>query len=157
MPRTKDRPISKKKVAGKQPLMGHRRRRRHPVKAPRGLHMTAAPIKQPPPVQPPQPPPDPSGGGAPPVFGSDLGNAELKRLLWRAGFGPRPGDVDALNGRPLADVVQSLTRPQGDATLTGPEPKDDDGNPIAPLDTWATTTPGGSTAWSARTSSSSSA
>src|SRR3954467_9809537 len=138
MPRTKDRPISKKKVAGKQPLMGHRRRRRrrHPVKAPRGLHMTAAPIKQPPPVQPPQPPPDPSGGGAPPVFGSDLGNAELKRLLWRAGFGPRPGDVDALKNRTLADVVQSLTPPSGAATLDGPEPKDDDGSPLAPNDAW---------------------
>jgi hypothetical protein len=98
--------------------------------------MTAAPIKQPPPVQPPQPPPDPNGSNPPPVFGSDLGNAQLKRLLWRAGFGPRPGDVDALKNRPLADVVQSLTRPSGAATLNGPEPKDDDGSPLAPNDAW---------------------
>jgi uncharacterized protein (DUF1800 family) len=137
MPLTKDRSISKKKLAGPQPLGGRRRRRRRrPVKHPRGLRMSPTYVKQPPPAQPPQPPPDPRGPATTPVFGSDLGNAQLKRLLWRAGFGPRPGDVDALAGRPLADVVQSLTRPQGEATLTGPEPKDEDGNPIAPLDAW---------------------
>src|SRR3954447_6598210 len=138
MPLTKDRPIAKKKLPGKQPLGGRRRRRRrrHPVKQPRGLRMSPTYVKQPPPAQPPQPPPDPRGGGAPPVFGSDLGHAQLKRLLWRAGFGPRPGDVDALSGRALADVVQSLTRPQGDATLVGPAPHDDDGNPLAPQDSW---------------------
>src|SRR4051812_47941891 len=137
MPLDKDRPIAKKKLAGKQPLGGRRRRRRRrPVKSPPGLRMSPTYIKQPPPAQPPDPPPDPSGPGAPPVFGSDLGNAELKRLLWRAGFGPRPGDVDALKDKPLADVVQSLTRPSGDATLNGPEPKDDDGDPIAPYDVW---------------------
>ena len=53
----------------------------------------------------------------PPVYGRDLGNAQLKRLLWRAGFGPKPGDVDALSGKPLQDVVHSLTRPSGSATL----------------------------------------
>jgi hypothetical protein len=138
MPLAKDRPIAKKKLPGKQPLGGRRRRRRrrHPVKQPRGLHMTPTVVKQPPPAQPPHPPVDPNGGGAPPVFGSDLGHAQLKRLLWRAGFGPRPGDVDALSGRALADVVQSLTRPQGDATLNGPAPHDDDGNPLAPQDSW---------------------
>jgi hypothetical protein len=71
----------------------------------------------------------------PPVFGRDLGNDQLKRLLWRAGFGPRPGDVDALAGKPLSDVVQSLTRPTGAATLSGPEPHDANG-PIAPFDVW---------------------
>jgi uncharacterized protein (DUF1800 family) len=73
--------------------------------------------------------------GPPPVYGRDLGNPQLKRLLWRAGFGPRPGDIDALAGRPLTDVVQSLTRPQGPATLTGPEPQEDHA-PIAPFDAW---------------------
>jgi hypothetical protein len=137
MPLTKDRPIAKKKLAGAQPLGGRRRgRKRRPVKSPRGLRMSPTYPKQPPPAQPPKPPPDPSGSGAPPVFGSDLGNAQLKRLLWRAGFGPKPGDVDALGGRSLADVVQSLTRPQGAATLSGPEPHDDDGNPLAPSDAW---------------------
>jgi uncharacterized protein (DUF1800 family) len=69
----------------------------------------------------------------PPVYGRDLGNDQLKRLLWRAGFGPRPGDIDALAGKPLAEVVYSLTRPQGDPVLTGPEPRDANG-PIAPFD-----------------------
>src|SRR3954469_15558241 len=137
MPLTRDRKVAKKKKRpGTQPLGGRRRRRRrHPIKHAHGVHMSPAPIKQPPPVQPPQPPPDPSGPANPPVLGGDLGHADLKRLLWRAGFGPKPGDVDALSGRALPDVVQSLTRPQGAATLTGPEPRDDDG-PIAPYDSW---------------------
>jgi uncharacterized protein (DUF1800 family) len=97
--------------------------------------MTPALIRQPPPEQPPQPPPDPKTDGGPPIFGRDLGNDQLKRLLWRAGFGPRPGDVDALAGKPLTDVVHALTRPQGGATLTGPEPRDENG-PIAPFDSW---------------------
>jgi uncharacterized protein (DUF1800 family) len=138
MPLTKERSVAKKKLAGPQPLGGHRRRRkRRPVKPPHGLRMSPTYVKQPPPAQPPQPPADPPGSNTPPpVFGSDLGNAQLKRLMWRAGFGPRPGDIDALAGRSLTDVVQSLTRPQGDATLTGPEPKDDDGSAIAPNDAW---------------------
>jgi hypothetical protein len=94
-----------------------------------------SPIKLPPPGQPPHPQPNPNGDGGPPIYGRDLGNDQLKRLLWRAGFGPRPGDVDALAGKPLADVVQSLTRPQGAATLTGPEPTDGNG-PLAPFDAW---------------------
>jgi uncharacterized protein (DUF1800 family) len=43
--------------------------------------------------------------------------------------------VDRRSGTSLADAVHSLTRPQGGATLTGPEPRDEDG-PIAPLDAW---------------------
>ncbi|MEA2440386.1 MAG: hypothetical protein QOH76_1810 [Thermoleophilaceae bacterium] len=97
--------------------------------------MSHAPIKQPPPGQPPKPPTDPRGDGGPPIYGRDVGNAQIKRLLWRAGFGPRPGEVDALAGKPLAQLVQALTRPQGAAKLNGPEPSVD-GGPIAPLDTW---------------------
>ena len=122
-----------KNHAPPQRLVHGRRRRHKPPKAPRGLHMS--PVKIPPPAQPPHPPPNPSGDGGPPIYGRDLGNDQLKRLLWRAGFGPRPGDVDALSGKPLADVVQSLTRPRGAATLTGPEPRDKSG-PIAPFDAW---------------------
>jgi hypothetical protein len=93
------------------------------------------PPKTPPPQPPGNPPVDPTSKGPPPVFGGDIGQPQLKRLLWRAGFGPRPGEVDALAGRSLQDVVLSLTRPQGAATLTGAEPHTDDG-PIAPLDAW---------------------
>src|SRR4051812_9651623 len=87
------------------------------------------------PKQPPKPPANPGGKGPVPVYGKDFGNPQIKRLLWRAGFGPRPGDVDALAGKPIDQVVQSLTRPQGAANLIGPEPHDSDG-PIAPLDAW---------------------
>jgi hypothetical protein len=109
--------------------------------APRGVKMTRSPTVVPPPGRPAQPPANPpaggggGGGGEVPVFGRDLGNAQLKRLLWRAGFGPRPGQVDALAGKPLQDVVRSLTRPAGAATLSGPEPRDD-GAPLAPFDAW---------------------
>jgi hypothetical protein len=88
-----------------------------------------------PPAQPPKPPVDPNGAGPVPVWGHDLGNPQLKRLLFRAGFGPRPGDIDALAGKSLADAVYSLTRVSGDATLTGPEPHDKNG-PLAPDDAW---------------------
>jgi hypothetical protein len=74
-------------------------------------------------------------GAASPVYRRDLGHPQLKRLLWRAGFGPRPGDIDALAGMGLADAVRTLTRPPAKATLTGPEPRDEDG-PLAPLDVW---------------------
>src|SRR3954454_23051402 len=136
MPLTKDRSVSKKKLAGPQPLGGRRRgRKRRHVKHPRGVRMAPAVIKQPPPAHPPQPPPDPSAPATTPVFGRDLGNAQLKRLLWRAGFGPKPGDIDRLAGKSLQDVGFSLTPPSGDAPLSGPEPRNSDG-PIAPYDSW---------------------
>src|SRR3954469_14933770 len=127
------RKARKKRPHKPQPLVGRRHRGRKRPHAPRGVRMS--PIKVPPPARPGDPNPNPNGDGGPPIHGRDLGNAELKRLLWRAGFGPRPGDVDALAGKPLTDVVYSLTRPQGTATLTGAEPQDEDG-PIAPFDAW---------------------
>jgi Protein of unknown function (DUF1800) len=130
----KKRIAQKKKSPGPRPL-GGRKRRRRPHNPPKGVRMVGTPLRQPPPAQPPKPPVDPNGSGGPPVLGRDLGNAGLKRLLWRAGFGPKPGQVDALAGKSLQDVVYSLTRPSGAATLTGPEPHTDDG-PIAPYDSW---------------------
>jgi uncharacterized protein (DUF1800 family) len=62
--------------------------------------------------------------------------AGAHRLLWRAGFGPAPGQVQALAGQPLQQAVHSLTRPSGPATLSGPAPVDDEGNPLAPADAW---------------------
>ena len=58
------------------------------------------------------------------------------RLLDRAGFGAVPGQAEQLASLGLVGAVQSLTRPSGAATLTGPAPVDDDGNPIAPADAW---------------------
>ena len=60
---------------------------------------------------------------------------EAERLLWRAGFGPRPGDAAALAERGLEGAVHSLTRPASRA-LAGPPPRLQDGKPIAPYDAW---------------------
>jgi hypothetical protein len=83
------------------------------------------------PVNPPAPSPSP-----PPVVNDPVGLAEAKRLLWRAGFGPAPGQAEALVGRSLEQVVFELTRPSGPATLRGPEPTDDEGNSLHPADAW---------------------
>src|SRR3954447_13106022 len=136
MPLLENKRIAPKKSPRPRPLGGHKpRRRRRPHKPPKGVRMVGTPLPQPPPTQPPHPPVDPNGSGGPPVYGRDLGNAQLKRLLWRAGFGPRPGQVDALAGQSLEDVVRSLTRPSGAPTFNGPEPVTDEG-PIAPYDSW---------------------
>ena len=47
-----------------------------------------------------------------------------------------PGQADQLASLGLVGAVQSLTRPSGGATLSGPAPVDDEGNPIAPADAW---------------------
>jgi uncharacterized protein (DUF1800 family) len=82
-------------------------------------------------------PPAPSGAPVPNVSpATKLTLANARRLLWRAGFGPARGQAEALVGRPVPDVVYGLTRPSGAATLTGPEPVDDEGHPLAPLKEW---------------------
>lgn len=79
----------------------------------------------------PAPPAAAAGGPAP-----DFGPAQAERLLWRAGFGPGPGDVDRLVSLGLDGAVASLVHPSGEARLVGPEPHDADGNALAPADLW---------------------
>jgi uncharacterized protein (DUF1800 family) len=69
------------------------------------------------------------------TYAGAFGAAEAERLLWRAGFGPRPGEAQALAGRGLVGAVRSLTRP-GREKLIGPAPHDDDGVPLAPVDAY---------------------
>ena len=69
------------------------------------------------------------------TYAGPFGLAEAERLLWRAGFGPRPGEAKALAARGLVDAVHSLTRP-GREKLVGPKPHDDDGRPLAPIDAY---------------------
>ena len=69
-----------------------------------------------------------------PVYGGVFGVREAERLLWRAGFGPRPGDVERLAAKGLRGAVLSLTRP-GPARLEGPAPTID-GAPLAPDEEW---------------------
>jgi hypothetical protein len=78
-----------------------------------------------------------AGESRPPgSYGGAFGLPQANRLLSRAGFGPAPGQGAALVGLGLVGAVQSLTRPSGAATLNGPAPTDDDGNPLAPADIW---------------------
>ena len=72
----------------------------------------------------------------PGAYQGPFGLEQAVRLLNRAGFGPVPGQAEHLVSLGLVGAVQSLTRPSGAATLTGPPPVDDDGAPIAPADAW---------------------
>ncbi len=83
-------------------------------------------------VAPPTPPPPVSAPVA--ILEVPASRRHAERLLWRAGFGPAPGQAEALARRDLGDVVAELTRPAGPATLVGPEPRDDKGLPLAPAD-----------------------
>ena len=70
-----------------------------------------------------------------PVYRGKFGEREAERLLWRAGFGPKPGEAAKLARRfNLNGAVRSLTRPKGRGAPRGPEPHDDDGLPLAPSD-----------------------
>ena len=101
----------------------------HPVAPIAGLPGAPAPPAIP--VNPPPPSSTP-----PEAQGAPLTLAQATRLLWRAGFGPTPGQAEALAGQPIEEVVHSLTRPVGAAVLTGPEPTDDEGDALEPADAW---------------------
>src|SRR5438874_5464358 len=61
--------------------------------------------------------------------------AEAERLLWRAGFGPRKGEAEALAALGLDAAVHALTYP-GREHLVGKAPHDEKGRPLAPYDAW---------------------
>jgi Protein of unknown function (DUF1800) len=113
----------------------HKRRRKHhkhhrpAAVQPHGTLGVTLPVA---PVSPPAPSPAPvpSAGSLPVTL------SQARRLLWRAGFGPTPGQAEALVGQPLEQVVFSLTRPSGPATLSGPEPVNEDGKPLEPDTAW---------------------
>jgi uncharacterized protein (DUF1800 family) len=67
-----------------------------------------------------------------PVYTKSFGVSQAERLLWRAGFGPRPGEAEALSKLGLDDAVDSLLDPPP-FRATGPGPTDR-GYPIAPTD-----------------------
>ncbi|MHB8468705.1 MAG: DUF1800 domain-containing protein [Gaiellaceae bacterium] len=69
------------------------------------------------------------------VYEGSFGAAEAERLLWRAGFGPRKGEAEALAQLGLEGAVHSLAHP-GLEQLVGPNPVDENGNPLAPYDAW---------------------
>lgn len=77
----------------------------------------------------------PQRGGSLPVYGGRFGNAQAERLLWRAGFGPKPGQASHLARLGIRGAVLSLTRPRS-RRLVGPAPVLENGQPIAPYDAW---------------------
>jgi hypothetical protein len=133
---TKKKAPKKKVAAPKKPALT----------APAPAIVAGSPVAPPSPAAPPVTTPEQPAQQAPPeqaptasgllVYDGAFGVREAQRLLWRAGFGPRPGEAEALAGRGLIAAVRSLTRPLGAATLTGAEPVLEDGSPIAPLDAW---------------------
>jgi hypothetical protein len=70
------------------------------------------------------------------VYSGPFGRLQAKRLLDRAGFGPKQGQALEVAALGLQGAVYSLTRPSGSANLIGPAPVDGDGLPIAPTDSW---------------------
>jgi hypothetical protein len=94
------------------------------------------PAPNPDPDPAPNPDPDPTPDPDPPPVAGGFGAREAERLLWRAGFGPRPGEVQRVAALGLEAAVHSLTRVEGPAALTGAAPHDEDGNPIDPRNVW---------------------
>jgi uncharacterized protein (DUF1800 family) len=70
-----------------------------------------------------------------PVYKGEFGPEQAERLLWRAGFGPRRGEAEALAKKGLDGAVKALTTP-GRQRFVGPKPRDDKGRPLAPRDAW---------------------
>jgi uncharacterized protein (DUF1800 family) len=70
-----------------------------------------------------------------PRYTGSFGAAEAERLLWRAGFGGTRQSARRLADKGLDGAVRSLTRPRNE-NLDGPKPRDDDGDAIAPYDSW---------------------
>ena len=70
-----------------------------------------------------------------PFYRGKFDASHAERLLWRAGFGPRPGEAAALAKLGLDGAVHSLLNP-GVEKLVGPKPHDSKGRPFAPADAW---------------------
>ena len=98
--------------------------------------------KRKPVLQPVPPPPAPPAAPAirltspVAIYSGTFGVAQAERLLWRAGFGPSPGHAQMMAAGGLHRAVAALTRPSGNAILTGAAPKDEDGNALAPFDAY---------------------
>ena len=69
------------------------------------------------------------------AFAGSFDVAQAERLLWRAGFGPRKGEAEALAQLGLDGAVHALTYPDREQ-LVGPAPTDEKGRPLAPYDAW---------------------
>jgi uncharacterized protein (DUF1800 family) len=70
-----------------------------------------------------------------PVYRGKFGYEQAERLLWRAGTGPRPGEIEKFAQMNLREAVYTLTRPKP-TMLYGPGPVDEEGTKITPEDAW---------------------
>src|SRR3954451_3453210 len=70
-----------------------------------------------------------------PTYRGPFGPDQARRLLWRAGFGPRRGEAERIAALGLERAVHAVTRPPS-TRLTGPAPTDSKGRPLAPRDAW---------------------
>jgi uncharacterized protein (DUF1800 family) len=124
-PKRKKRPVCKPKKKKRKPSSGT-----HPA-----VTQPATPPQPGPAAPVPPAPPSPLGTIKSPiaVYTGPFGAAQAERLLWRAGFGPRPGQAAEVAKLGLEKAVLALTRPTGTAPMDGPAPNDE-GNPIEPYD-----------------------
>ena len=72
-------------------------------------------------------------GMSAPVYRGRFGKEQAERLLWRAGFGPCPGEAEKVARMGLHGAVRWLTHPPR-RRLTGKAPRDERGHPLAPAD-----------------------
>src|SRR3954469_18479534 len=72
---------------------------------------------------------------SPAVYRGHFTREQAERLLWRAGFGPRPGEAARLANMGLHRAVLSLTRPKS-VRLVGKPPRNDRGLRLAPRDAY---------------------
>jgi uncharacterized protein (DUF1800 family) len=68
-----------------------------------------------------------------PEYRGPFGKQQAERLLWRAGFGARAGEAEALTKLGMKHAVHALTRP-APYQLIGPAPHDERNRPLAPAD-----------------------
>lgn len=111
-----------------------------PTKRPKAGYNAPLPSAAgPPPTTPlepgPVPPLVPPTAPGLPVYSGTFGVRQAQRLLWRAGFGPKPGEAEALAQQGVTAAVRSLTRPSGSANLVG-APVTIPNVPFAPHDAW---------------------
>src|SRR6201995_1181866 len=66
-----------------------------------------------------------------PEYRGPFGKEQAERLLWRAGFGAKPGEAEVLAKLGFKRAVHALTRPPAYA-LPGPAPTADKGRPLSP-------------------------
>ncbi|WCB92636.1 hypothetical protein DSM104299_01333 [Baekduia alba] len=111
---------------------------RKPAAQPVGYKPTAPAFPPSTPISPgsgpsPNPPAAPGGSWTPPAA-QPMSARQAERLLWRAGFGPKPGDVARFAAMGLDAAIAELVHPVGEPTLVGPAPHDDAGVALQPYD-----------------------